>query len=107
MRADQWDEIPAAIAQVEENADRAWLEAAEQIIRGLTAGTRFIGEQIVDRVTEKGFVTHDLRAMGPVMQRLRREGVIEHTGEYRPARTSHGSPKPLWRVRYRERTRQP
>ena len=95
------DETEAAITAVEENADRAWLEAAEQIIRGLIPGTRFIGEQIVDKVNEKGFITHDLRAMGPVMQRLGREGVIRRTGEYRAARTSHGSPKILW-----ERTRQ-
>jgi hypothetical protein len=85
-----------AIAEVEANAAPEWMEEAEKLIRNLTAGTRFIGEQIVDMLNERGVETHDLRAMGPVMQRLGRAGIITKTGEYRAARSSHGSPKPVW-----------
>ena len=90
------DEVASAMHSVEANAVPAWIEEAERIIRNLTAGTRFIGEQIVDKVEERGLVTHDKRAMGPVMHRLAKEGVIRKTGDYRAARTSHGSPKSVW-----------
>jgi hypothetical protein len=92
-------ETAEGMASVEANADLEWIEAAESIVRNLTVGTRFIGEQIVDLVNSRGFVTHDLRAMGPILQRLGRGGVIRKTGEYRAARTSHGSPKPIWQKR--------
>src|SRR5208282_751070 len=58
------DEVTSAMRSVESNAVPAWIEEAERIIRNLTAGTRFIGEQIVDKVEERGLVTHDKRAMG-------------------------------------------
>lgn len=39
------------------------------------------------------------RAWGSVTVRLIREGVIEKTGGFAPAASSHGSPKPLYRRR--------
>ena len=99
MRADQWDEAEAAIAQVEENARPEWLDAAETYIRSMTPGTRFIGENVTDAMQAAGWDTHDLRAMGPIVQKLARAGVIFRTGQYRAARTSHGSPKPVWEKR--------
>jgi hypothetical protein len=65
----------------------------------MTAGTHFIGEDVIKIVNERGFLTHDLRAMGPIIQRNARAGHIFKTGEYRAARTSHGSPKPIWEKR--------
>lgn len=41
----------------------------------------------------------DLRWWGNVSRALAREGVIQKTGEYWLARSSHLSPKPVWRVR--------
>lgn len=93
-----FDDPAAAMASVEANAIPEWITEADRIIRNLVPGTRFIGEQIVERVKKNGFVTHDLRAMGPVMMRLAREGVIVKTEEFRAAKSSHGSPKPVWKV---------
>lgn len=39
------------------------------------------------------------RAWGSVTVRLIREGIIEKTGQFAPAASSHGSPKPLYRRR--------
>lgn len=39
------------------------------------------------------------RAWGAVTVRLIREGIIEKTGQFAPAASSHGSPKPLYRRR--------
>ena len=89
------------MTEVLENASPKWVTEADRIIRNLVPGTRFIGEQIVEMVKNRGFETHDLRAMGPVMRRLATEGIITKTPEYRAARSSHGSPKPVWK---RERT---
>lgn len=41
----------------------------------------------------------DLRAWGSVTQRAIRAGWIEPTGEYAPATSSHGAPKPRYRGR--------
>jgi len=101
---DTWEEpslfdaaAEQGMADVLENASPGWVTEAERIIRNLVPGTRFIGEQIVERVVANGFVTHDLRAMGPVMTRLAREGVICKTPEFRPAKSSHGAPKAVWK----------
>jgi hypothetical protein len=37
------------------------------------------------------------RALGPVIARAAREGLMVRTGEYRPSVASHLSPKPVWR----------
>lgn len=39
----------------------------------------------------------DERAWGAVTRIARQRGVIEHTGDYAPAASSNGSPKPLYR----------
>lgn len=39
----------------------------------------------------------ELRAWGSVTVRLIREGIIEKTGQFAPAVSSHGSPKPTYR----------
>lgn len=41
----------------------------------------------------------DARAWGAITQAAMRRGYIEKTGEYAPAVSSHGSPKPLYRGR--------
>jgi len=96
---DAIEEAEQAIADVEANADEAWMAEADRIIQNMTAGTHFIGEDVIKIVNERGFLTHDLRAMGPIIQRNARAGHIFKTGEYRAARTSHGSPKPIWEKR--------
>ena len=46
--------------------------------------------------TGLGYATADKRAMGPVLVRMAKEGVITKTGQFRPARSSHGSAKAVW-----------
>jgi hypothetical protein len=38
----------------------------------------------------------NLKAFGPVIQRARREGLMVPSGEHRPSKASHLSPKPCW-----------
>lgn len=89
-----------ALAQVERAADDAWKEAAHE------AGLRVAGrmyELTTDDVWEEmrgtEASTHENRAMGAVMQRLRREGVIAPTDRHRKSvrPECHSNPKRVWR----------
>lgn len=42
------------------------------------------------------FTNPNNKAIGPVIRRCADAGLIAKTGRTRPARTSHGSPKPEW-----------
>jgi hypothetical protein len=92
-----------AIAQVESNTSEEWAEQAEAAI--IVCANCY---------TEGGFTSDDVwwqldfygakkphikDALGPVMLRLRKAGVIKCTGEYRASERpeSHGQPKRVWR----------
>lgn len=77
------------------HADEAWQDRAESIVRSLPAGRRFLAEEVSQALRVQGFSTHDNRAMGLVIRRLARKGVIVSVGAS-PAKSSHGSLKPLW-----------
>jgi hypothetical protein len=83
-------------AMAEASASDEWLAAAESIVRGLDRGCRFIAEDIVINLTQRGIITANAKAIGPVIARLARDDVIAKTGNTRPARTSHGAAKPEW-----------
>lgn len=78
------------------HADPRWLDAARWHIRALLPGQTFLAEQIARSVEERGLVTSDRRALGAVIREAASAGLIEPAG-FAPARTSHGSPKRLWR----------
>lgn len=78
------------------HADPAWLGAARWHLRALLPGTVFLAEQIAASVAQRGLSTPDARALGVVIREAARDGLIETAG-FAPARTSHGSPKRLWR----------
>lgn len=62
------------------------------------AGGPMSGEELVDRVQERGLVPHDARAFGPVLGTLARRGLIEAVG-YAARRKGHGtSGAKLWRA---------
>ena len=86
-----------AMAEAAELADVEWLNAAETMIRSWDRGDTFIAEDVVLNLAVLGYSTGNRKAIGPVMKRMSREGVIVPTGSARRARTSHGAMKPIWR----------
>lgn len=85
-----------AMRQIEQNTTASWIAKAEMVIRDI------IGRQEVmtsDDVWAAGLTGHhDRRALGPVMRRLHREGVIVPTDDFimssNPLR--HGAPIRIW-----------
>lgn len=74
-----------------------WNRLAKAAILSMSPGRCFLAEDVVEQLAEAGYLAPDARAIGGVVQRLARAGCIERTGKFRPARSSHGSPKPEWR----------
>jgi hypothetical protein len=90
--------IAGAVGQAmsEASADTRWLVAAEGYVNALPIGHRFIAEDVVIALRADGITTTNAKAIGPVIARLARDGLIVKTGHARGARTSHGSMKPEW-----------
>lgn len=86
----------AALDRVEANADGRWLARVEQVIRTLAAaGVPFVADDIWEWMPQgRGEV--DPRAVGPVMMRLAREGVIVKTGQMQPSARRHATPMTEW-----------
>lgn len=100
-RAQQRASIRAGLegqAKARRGADPAWLDAAyDAVLRTAELLAYFTS----DDVWEFGGLerTEENRALGPVMTRARRNGIIERTDTVLTtrARASHGSPARLWR----------
>lgn len=88
----------AGMASVDENADDEWKIACCAVVMGLATGHTFLAEDVRGGVADAGYHVHDNRALGPVMLRLAKEGLIEQAGFAR-AKSSNLSPKVLWRRR--------
>ena len=86
----------AAMASTFGAAYPEWIERAETTIREFAPGYRFLGEDVTMAVTAAGLHTQTTRALGPIIAKLKRQGVIRPTGTVRPARSSHGAPKTVW-----------
>jgi hypothetical protein len=89
-----------AIARSERGANPEWLDAAYWVVRKTAAQrSELSSDDIWFRLQELGVKTPDHRAMGAVMRRAAREGIIEPTGVYRKSfrRICHGRPVALWR----------
>lgn len=80
-----------------EKADADWRYHAEWLIRHMTPGATFLAEDIAAACSDHGFATSDSRALGHVILEAKRMGLIAASGEYRPAKSSNGSVKPVWR----------
>jgi len=83
------------IESAEINCDAEWFQSALDAIRAMPAGRRFLAEEVVDALRERGVVTPDNRAAGAVIRAAKSHGLIKKLG-YMPAVTSHSSPKTLW-----------
>ena len=69
----------------------AFAQAAKEATKPFTI------EQIREQIAQMGIEPPtDQRAYGQIVLRAARDKVIRKTGDFAPARSSHGSPKPLW-----------
>lgn len=90
-----------AIERVERHADDDWKRLAYRAVRWL-ASTRaeFTAEDAGDALRRyyPDAQTHEPRAMGPIMKRAQRDGIIEATDHFRRSDRpeSHCCPKQIW-----------
>lgn len=86
----------SGIAQAKTNADPQWLEMAERYMRAeARVCAVFTTDDVMIWLARNGFTTHDARALGSVVRRLRREGVIVPV-DWVPSVRRHGAPIPLY-----------
>jgi hypothetical protein len=84
----------SALSRVESHADREWLDRAFAALRGyLERNQTFFCDQMWGLIEKP----REARALGPVMVRAAKAGLMSKTGEYRLSVSSNLSPKPLWR----------
>jgi hypothetical protein len=92
----------AAMEQVEENANQAWNELMLEQVR-LTAMEKhqFTSDDVMDRyltLDDPKPVTHELRAMGPVLVRAAKAGYCRKAegAVSSRRRASHAGPRAVW-----------
>lgn len=91
----------AAIQQVDEHADDAWKEDAYAAVAWLTERSdEFTTDDVWAQLNLHAFETHERRAMGAIMRRAQREGLIEPTARYQQSTRAvcHCAPKRVWRT---------
>lgn len=84
----------------EEAANRSEPCWSEMALDALLEAGRQLGDFTIEeaRVICEVESPTDRRAWGGVVNRAAGRGMIIRTGDFRAARSSHGSPKPVWRV---------
>lgn len=91
----------ASMEQAEANADVLWRLAAFDAIVAVAREQPFLTtDHVVERMRPGGAQTHEWRALGPIMLRAAREGVIKKSGL--PSvlcrrRSRHAAPITVWR----------
>ncbi|MFD6970578.1 hypothetical protein [Streptomyces sp. NPDC059949] len=84
----------AAIAQVDANADSAWKSYALGFIAELSGR---LDQFTTDDLWDAGLIKpREPRALGPVMRRAAKRGLIATTGEFRASRYRNCAPLPVW-----------
>jgi len=95
------DETGAAIGQADAHANDAWRELARGAVYRVAQQLEWFNSEDVWRDIQtqaSTAVTHDHRAMGPVMLYARRCGWIEKVDATRPAQQmAHNRPMQIWR----------
>lgn len=85
-----------AIRIVDANADEGWKRAATQIVWEFAQmRDGFTTDDVMEGLDDMGVVTHDNRALGPVMRRMIRSGIICEIGMTR-SRRRHGARIPIY-----------
>jgi uracil-DNA glycosylase family 4 len=95
-----------ALAAVEDAADPDWMDEAWD---ALVAWLRTHEEFFVDDwwAGTQLAVPRESRALGPIVMRAARQGLMEKTGEFRKSVRSNMTEKPVWRSLIYEGARQP
>lgn len=88
-----------AIHQVETNANPDWKDAAYSTGVDLAKSQEYFTSEEVLLNMVRGIETHEPRAMGPVMRRLQKDGVIEATSRFITSISplGHGRPSRVWK----------
>lgn len=104
-----WDALAAAdqaIARVDENADEGWKRAADQVVWEWSQTYRdFTTDDVIESLDSLGVTTHDNRALGPVIRRMVRKGIIHEVGMTR-SRRRHGARIPIYAGKPRTTTQE-
>lgn len=88
-----------AIKQADDHADPDWKETAYDVgVEVAHNVSAFTSEDIFDAMPPAAS-THEPRAMGAVMRRLAKDGVIEATDHYTTSssKVGHGRPSRIWK----------
>ena len=87
------------MAAAEEAANRAQQGWSDRALAALLTTGQRLGHFTIDQLRREAGVESptDERAWGGVIKRAARLGIIVRVG-YAPAASSHGSPKPVWRL---------
>lgn len=88
-----------AINRVEAHANPEWKEVAYVTALGVARVRRFFTSEDVWDALSGDARTHEPRAMGAVMRRLRKENVVEPTDQFITSTSplGHGRPSRVWR----------
>ena len=92
-----FDQHHEDVQRADENADPDWKTEFYLCILSIACTQRRFTSQDVRNFYERDprSVTHEPRAIGPMMLRAQAEGMIEATDEYRST-GSHGRPQRVW-----------
>lgn len=87
-----------AIRRADEHADADWKQAAYQAVADLALFCDYLTTDDVHERLE-GVSTHELRALGAIMKRAARDGLIAPTDRYLPTlrASAHARPVRVWR----------
>lgn len=88
-----------AIDRVDRNADEEWKrEAYEMVCVACSRYTEFTTDTIWSMLARTSLTTHEPRAMGAIMRKAQRDGLIKATGQYTTSTRPecHKRPVMIW-----------
>lgn len=84
------------IKQALDHADDDWKALADRLLRqNARLGIDFTTDEVMEQLDDSPFTTHEPRALGGIVKRLLRQGVIVQVGWTR-SRRRHSSPIPVY-----------
>ena len=89
-----------AVARVDANANKEWKVRAYEVVQYLaSAEDEFTTDDVWAMLDSSAENTHERRAMGGVITRAARAGLIENTGRVKKSTrvVCHQNPKAVWR----------